>query len=91
MRHTHTRSLLLQVVKNQQNRDDAIQDLVETMTKTLEFVNQTEDLTKRYNDYDVRISKLLSQVVECAYFIREYTKDLSFGVSNGLLPRASFS
>jgi hypothetical protein len=57
-----------------------MKDLVQTMADSCSFAEEGEELTKRSKrDQDI-INQILRQVMECAYFIRDYCRDGSFGM-----------
>jgi uncharacterized protein YwgA len=59
-------------VEKQQDMDEKVLELVQTMAEVYSFVDDVESLekVKRLKDVVVEITK---QTVECAIFIREYT------------------
>ena len=71
---------MVQVVQAQNDRDENVRVLVEAMARSCEFAQDAKGL-KGSPRHAVIIEKILEQVVECAYFIRDYTRDASFGRS----------
>jgi hypothetical protein len=60
-------------------------DLVQTMVDSCSFANEAEELKKRSERDQEIINQILRQVMECAYFIRDYCRDKSFGMWNPLV------
>jgi hypothetical protein len=56
--------------------------LVRTMANSCSFADEAEELKNRSKiDQDI-MNQILHQVMECAYFIRDYCRDESFGMWN---------
>lgn len=49
------------------------------MARSSDYAQDAKDLEKGSPRHCELIRKTLEQVVECAYFIRDYTNDKSFG------------
>ena len=62
----------VQAVKKQQDMDEKVLELVQTMAEVYYFVEDTESLEKMKRLKDV-VTEISRQTVECAIFIREYT------------------
>jgi hypothetical protein len=52
------------------------------MGDTCSFADEGEELKKRSKRDQEIINQILRQVMECAYFIRDYCRDKSFGMRN---------
>ncbi|KAJ6542498.1 hypothetical protein DFH09DRAFT_990785, partial [Mycena vulgaris] len=62
-----------QAVKKQQETDDKLQKLVETMADVYSFVEDTEFLAQKIQSLEHKTLAIVKQTVECALFIQEYT------------------
>lgn len=69
----------------QNNRDQSVEQLVIQMNASCDFVDQASPLKDRSEGHKEIIGKILQQVVECAYFVRDYAKDKSFGKFESLV------
>lgn len=67
----------IQVVIAQKERDDSIAHLVSVMNAAYEFVQEAVPL-KQIESQAKIINCLIQQTIECAYFIRDYTKNKDF-------------
>lgn len=75
----------IQVVMAQNNRDMAINELVISMAESCKIINEADALGKDSTHHQGIIQRFSQLVVECAYFIRDYAKDRSFGEGRSLL------
>ena len=71
--------IILQVVKAQSDRDQSVSELVVVMAKTCDVVCEAGGLKERSERHKPIITQILQQVVQCAYFVRDYSKERSFG------------
>ncbi|KAJ7117517.1 hypothetical protein C8R44DRAFT_707884 [Mycena epipterygia] len=62
-----------QAVKQQQETDEKIVELVQTMETMFSFVEDTESLPRKIKGLEDTCLAIVKQTVECAIFIREYT------------------
>ena len=67
----------IQVLVNQQNRDDRVVRLAGTMSSVFTFVEDAVAL-KAVKAHKEPIKLLVQQVTECGYFITEYAKQNNF-------------
>lgn len=49
------------------------------MADSCSFADNAAELNDRSEQFDTIASQILQQVMECAYFIRDYCQDTSFG------------
>jgi hypothetical protein len=56
--------------------------LVQTMADSCTFADEAEELKQCSERDQDTINQILRQVMECAYFIRDYCRDKSFGMWN---------
>ncbi|KAJ7117503.1 hypothetical protein C8R44DRAFT_707873 [Mycena epipterygia] len=61
-----------QAVKKQQETDEKIVELVQTMVATFSFVEDTKSLPEKIAGLENTCLAIVKQTVECAVFIREY-------------------
>ncbi|KDQ10769.1 hypothetical protein BOTBODRAFT_473286 [Botryobasidium botryosum FD-172 SS1] len=66
------------IVKTQSDRDDALSELLETMSTALDLVCRFDKSARHEVDKDV-ILQVAKKTNECALFIQEYTRTKSFG------------
>lgn len=66
------------MVKEQQDRDARILDLIDVLNAAYEFVNLAEPL-KMIESRQKAFEQLLKETNECAYFILEYVAGQDFG------------
>jgi hypothetical protein len=66
------------VIKEQQNRDARVLDLINVLNAAYDFVNAAEPM-KKIENRKKTFGQLLKETNECAYFIREYLGDRDFG------------
>lgn len=60
-------------MKKQQEADENLLKLVETMADVYSFVEDTEFLADKIKSLQEKALAIAKQTVECAYFIQEYT------------------
>ncbi|KAK7685647.1 hypothetical protein QCA50_010991 [Cerrena zonata] len=65
-------SSLYDVVKQQRMNDDGLLALVKTMDDTFSFAGDLDDLPNKIKRLESVIARVLQQIAECAFFIREY-------------------
>ncbi|KAJ7117549.1 hypothetical protein C8R44DRAFT_707901 [Mycena epipterygia] len=65
-------TFVYEVVKKQQETDEKLVELVETMVTTFSFVEDTESLPRKIKGLENTCLAIVKQTVECAIFIREY-------------------
>jgi hypothetical protein len=75
----------VKIVLAQNDRDESINRLVDTMNNTYAFVHEAEPL-KKIESHKRIIMLLTQQTIECGYFIRDYAKNKNFCM---LVPFAS--
>ncbi|KDQ08126.1 hypothetical protein BOTBODRAFT_38228 [Botryobasidium botryosum FD-172 SS1] len=63
----------------QQNRDDALFELLESMSTALDLICRFDNTARHSDDKDV-ILRVAKKTNECALFIREYTRTESFAL-----------
>ncbi|KDQ09846.1 hypothetical protein BOTBODRAFT_36671, partial [Botryobasidium botryosum FD-172 SS1] len=71
-------SVVYKVAKAQQERDDAMSELLETMSTTLAFTRQADDARSMVTTHRDFALALAIKAKECAFFIREYAKTTGF-------------
>lgn len=69
---------VLQVIKQQQDRDASVLDLINVLHAAYDFIDAAEPL-KKIENRQRSFGQLLKETNECAYFIREYVSDPDFG------------
>ncbi|KAJ7609452.1 hypothetical protein FB45DRAFT_1126799 [Roridomyces roridus] len=62
-----------QVVKKQQDTNDKLMNLVQTMDQVYDFVEAVEFLPQKVKSLEKQVSSIVKVTVECALFIQEYT------------------
>ncbi|KAJ7121439.1 WD40 repeat-like protein [Mycena epipterygia] len=62
-----------QAVKNQQDTDEKLVNLVETMVEVYSFVEDVSSLPQKIKSLEDKALAIVQQTVECALFIQEYT------------------
>ncbi|KAJ7117554.1 hypothetical protein C8R44DRAFT_543221, partial [Mycena epipterygia] len=62
-----------EAVKQQQETDEKIIELIRTMATTYSFVEDIESLPGKMKELENTCIDIVKQTVECAIFIREYT------------------
>ncbi|KAJ7861134.1 hypothetical protein B0H14DRAFT_2576276 [Mycena olivaceomarginata] len=70
-----------QAVKREQNTDDKLCKLVQTMADVYSFVEDVDFLSEKIKSVEDKAVAIVKQTVECALFIQEYT-------ANGFVSRA---
>lgn len=68
-----------QVVASQIKSDAKLRDLVDAMKDSCEFADQAEPLMRFSQRESVIVHRILQQVIQCTYFVKEYCRDSSFG------------
>jgi len=68
------------MVKAQQAREKQILDLIRTMENTYSFMVSVDELKSHIFLQDI-VEQILKQMIECGYFIQEYTRR-NFGESD---------
>src|ERR1700761_4797876 len=68
-----TRSSQNQAAKKQEETDEKVVKLVQTMADVYSFAEDVESLSGKIIRFEKIISALVKQTEECALFIREYT------------------
>ena len=61
-------------------RDKKIEALVQTMADCCDITGHAEKLKAHTIHYNAVLGTIMQQVVDCAYFIRDYSSDKSFGM-----------
>lgn len=56
-----------------------MKDLVEAMAAACSFVEGAEPLRPKSRQYCDIINNIISQVIQCAYFVEAYCRDKNFG------------
>lgn len=67
------------MVSDQVDRDEKVEGLIEAMAKSCSFVQQVDFIKERSSRFVTVTKKILQQVVQCTYFVKEYYKNKSFG------------
>jgi len=70
----------MKIILAQRDRDDAVSRLVGAMDDIFSFVHEAEPISKIRSHQEI-IVVMTKQTTECAYFIRDYAADKSFGKS----------
>ncbi|GJJ11127.1 hypothetical protein Clacol_005358 [Clathrus columnatus] len=73
---------VVNIITNTQDVDENILQLFETLDVTYKFIEETKEI-ENYPSYKRILSTLAKQTVDCAYFIRDYTKNANFWVRVG--------
>lgn len=68
-----------QVIQEQNALDEKVKALVDAMHRSCDFVESADDLRRRSERQNLTIIRILQQVTQCAYFVREYCRDERFG------------
>ncbi|KAJ7246869.1 WD40-repeat-containing domain protein [Mycena haematopus] len=66
-------TFVYEAVQKQQDTDEKVQELVETMVEVYSFVDDVESLPHRIKRLEDVLIQITKQTLECAIFIREYT------------------
>jgi hypothetical protein len=74
----------------QKDRDDSINQLVETMGETYAFLQEVEPL-KKVRSHEAIIISLMMQTINCGYFVRDYAKVKNFCMFVSLVPGGAIS
>lgn len=64
----------MQLVKDQQGRDEKVDGLLETMRATLDIVAGSDELTSMQPFQEKAVAALMKQTTECGYFIVDYRR-----------------
>jgi hypothetical protein len=70
----------MKIILAQRDRDAAVSHLVKAMDDIFSFVHEAEPVSKIKSHQEI-IVVMTKQTTECAYFIRDYAMDKSFGKS----------
>jgi hypothetical protein len=70
-------------MKQQQETDDKLLKLVETMVEVYSFVRDVDFLAEKLKSLEDKSLAIVKQTVECALFIQEYTASGFCGKSRG--------
>ncbi|VDB96269.1 unnamed protein product [Peniophora sp. CBMAI 1063] len=62
------------LAKNQQDRDDKLASLIETMQNTYAAVSATKSLSRMRPEQEAALISLMKQTTECGYFVIEYMR-----------------
>lgn len=65
--------------------------LVNTMSESCSFAEHTAELNDRSELFRATIRQILKQVIECAYFIRDYCQDTTSGVQDSIIVSVQFN
>ncbi|KAK7676672.1 hypothetical protein QCA50_020354 [Cerrena zonata] len=65
-------SALYRVVDHQCSTDQRVISLIDTMIRTLDFAQDSRKLNEYVSSLETTITNLVTQVAECAIFVREY-------------------
>jgi hypothetical protein len=68
-----------QIASAQKQRDDKVKELVLIMAESCSFADEADILKTYWKKDEEIIDQLLRQLMECAYFIRDYCKDEYLG------------
>ena len=68
-----------QVTKNQVLRDMGVKQLIDEMDESCKMAKEVAPLKERAKHVDKIITRILQQVVQCTYFVKEYCSEQSFG------------
>lgn len=71
--------VLLQVISEQNALDASVKELVDAMLLSCDFAESTDDLRRRSERQNLAVIRILQQITQCAYFVREYCRDERFG------------
>lgn len=68
-----------QVISEQNALDANVTELVDAMHQSCDFVESADDLRRQSERQNLAVIRILLQVTQCAYFVREYCRDERFG------------
>jgi hypothetical protein len=71
----------MQIILAQTERDQSIQSLLERLGEVYDFMSQKDTLGQISSKRSIA-GRIAQQIVECARFIRDYSKKKSFGESS---------
>jgi hypothetical protein len=71
----------MQVILAQTERDQSIQSILERLGEVYTFMSQKDTLSQISSKRRIA-GRIVQQTVECAHFIRDYSKKKSFGESS---------
>ena len=66
--------------KTQVIRDDTIRQLVEEMDESCKAAKEAAPLRDRSSHSDEVVVKIILQIIQCTYFVKEYCSERSFGM-----------
>jgi hypothetical protein len=69
--------MLLQVLKAQQDKDNAIRDLYKIMMATLKVASR-KDILKQREEFEDHFKDMINLSIECSLFIAGYTSGLYY-------------
>ena len=69
-----------QVVKLQTDRDALIQQLVEEMDESCKAAHDAAPMRNQSRRSDDIVVKILFQIIECTYFVKEFCSERCFGM-----------
>jgi len=75
-----THGLIAKVVKLQADRDAGIQQLMGEMDESCKVAKDAASLRDRSQHSDEIVGKILLQILQCTYFVKEYCSERSFGM-----------
>jgi len=64
--------VVLQIVKDQLDRDQSVVDLMNAMERVYSFVDEIQSVPDKINTLEKIIDSILQQTFDCAMFIQEY-------------------
>ena len=70
----------MQVVKLQMERDSLIQQLIGEMDESCKAAQDAAPLRDQSQRSGEIVVKILTQVIQCTYFVKEYCAERSFGM-----------
>ena len=73
-------NLTHKVVKLQTDRDALIQQLVEEMDESCKVAQDAAPMRDHSRRSDDIVTKILLQIIQCTYFVKEYCSERCFGM-----------
>ena len=80
----------MKVVKLQTERDTLVQQLIGEMDETCKAAQDAAPLRDQSQRSGEIFVKILIQVIQCTYFVKEYCSERSFGMHENIFIQTSY-
>ena len=80
----------MKAVKLQAERDSLIQQLIGEMDESCKAAQDSASLRDQSQRSGEIVAKILIQVIQCTYFVKEYCSERSFGMHENTFKQTSY-